>query len=158
MIKTPDSASACNPTLLFPLSIYTPPKEKAHQSNIIIIILEVNIPRPPLIIRHKITIPRRPLVTRIRRQHALDTHAHTLHRLHGRPSRRAQQVQAYYPVAVDVWVDGDWAGCFVRGGEGDELDFGGFCTSIFINIWTALAWLLYVYSREKGKGRVERYR
>lgn len=41
----------------------------------------------------------------------------------------------------------------MRGGEGDELDFGGFCTSIFINIWTALAWLLYVYSRKVKGGQ-----
>lgn len=101
-------------------------------SNIVIVILEVNIPRPTAIRSNEIAVPRRPLVARVRRQHTLNTHADALDRLHGRPSSRAEQVQADNPVAVDVRVDGDWAPgvrgccCCCCCGQFDELDLGGF--------------------------------
>lgn len=111
---------------------YTLRHQPAPSSNIIIIILKVNIPRPTAIRNHEIAVPRRPLVARIRRQHTLDTHADALDRLHGRPPGRAEQVQADNSVAVDVRVDGDWAPgvrgcccCCCCCGEFDELDLRG---------------------------------
>lgn len=108
--------------------------------------MKPNIPRPPLITRHKLLIPRRPLVLGIRSQHALDTHAHALDRLHGRPASAAEEVEADDAVAVDVRVDGDWEGgcwCWVCWeGVGCELDFGGFYIFILNNNNGLACWLL----------------
>lgn len=43
--------------------------------------------------------------------------------MHRAPALSIEQVQAYYPVAVNMWVQGDLA--FGRG-DGGEDDFGGF--------------------------------
>lgn len=102
---------------------HPPPRVKLY---IIIVVMEINIPRSPPIIRHKFTITGRPLIARIGRQHALNTHADALDRLHGRPACRAEEIETYYAVAVDVWVDGDRTGVVGGGWAFDELDFGGF--------------------------------
>ena len=116
---------------------------------IIIIILKPNIPRPPLITRHKLLIPRGPFILGIRRQHALDAHADTLDRLHGRPAGTAEQVETDDAVAVDVRVDGDReGGCFWGGvcweGVGCELDFGGFCFTTTNGLVGYLFWYIYL--------------
>ena len=51
-------------------------------SDIVIIILEMNVPWPAAIRHDKILVPGRPFVARIRRQHTLDTNADALDRLH----------------------------------------------------------------------------
>lgn len=51
--------------------------------HIIIIIMEIDIPRSPPIIRHKVTITGRSLIARISGQHALNAHADALDRLYG---------------------------------------------------------------------------
>lgn len=113
-----------------------PPPKKKHLkkrinkmlSDVIIIILEMNIPWPAPIRHDKILVPGRSFIACIRRQHTLDTNTDAFDRLHGRPARRTKQVQTDNPVAVDVRVDGDRArgfgGCC--GGQVDKLDFGGF--------------------------------
>ena len=68
---------------------------------------KTNIPRPLRITPHKRLIPLGPLILRIPRQHALDTHTHALHILHGAPARGAEQVEADDAVGVDVRMDGD---------------------------------------------------
>lgn len=78
-------------------------------SDVIIIILKMDIPWPAPIRHDKILVPWRSFIACIRRQHTLDTNTDALDRLHRRPARRTKQVQTDNPVAVDVRVHGDRA-------------------------------------------------
>jgi len=68
-----------------------------------------NIFWPTGIPPHEVIIIGRSLVFSISCQHALKAHAHALHVLDGAPAGFVEQVEAYYAVGVDVWVDGDLA-------------------------------------------------
>ena len=85
-------------------------------------IVEVNVPRPSSIVRHKLLVALGSLVPAIPRQHALQGHADALHVLDWGPALGAEEIQTDYAVAVDVWVHGDWSV-----GEQDEGYFWGFC-------------------------------
>lgn len=123
-------------------------------SDVIIIILEMNIPWPAPIRHDKILVPGRSFIACIRRQHTLDTNTDALDRLHGRPARRTKQVQTDNPVAVDVRVDGDRArgfgGCC--GWQVDKLDFGGF---FFISLGLVHVWI-YLFSRDGDRRHTDR--
>lgn len=62
----------------------------------------------------------------------MDGHADALDGLDGGPACRTQEVEADYPVAVDVGVNGNGAW---GGGRGDkeEADFGCFCGEVLVH-------------------------
>lgn len=60
--------------------------QRHSHSHIIVVVEEIDIPRPTAVIRHEFTIPGGPLVARVGRKHALDAHADALDRLNGRPA------------------------------------------------------------------------
>ena len=78
-----------------------------------------NVPGPGGVAPHKVLVPGRSLGAPVPRQHRLDTHAHALDVMHGRPAGAVEQVEAYDPVRVDVWVHGHRPG---RGRERREGD------------------------------------
>lgn len=69
-------------------------------------------------------------------QHALQTHANALDVLHGRPTGRAEEIEADNAVAIDVGVDGNRAGCTGRGVAFDELDLWGFWWDGLLELWS----------------------
>ena len=89
--------------------------------------MEIDIPRPSVVVPAKVLVAFRPLVPRIARQHALQAHANALHALHRAPSGLVEEIQAYDAVAVDVRVDGNLARRPVFPWyAGDEHDLRGF--------------------------------
>jgi hypothetical protein len=90
--------------------------------DIVVVIKEVDVPYSPSVVADKLSVALRTLISGIRRQHALYTHADTLHRLHRRPARGTEQVEANDAVAVDMGVHWNRSRSVRRGGKFDELN------------------------------------
>lgn len=79
-------------------------------------IIKIDIPRSPPIIRHERLVALGSLVLGIARQHALQGHAYALYVLDGAPALLAEEVEADDAVGVDVRVHGDGSvGCLHEG-------------------------------------------
>lgn len=84
--------------------------------DIIILVYERDISNSTSIEGHKFTIAGWAFVTGISCKHALQTHANAFHCLDRGPSARAQEIETYDAVAVDMRVHGDRTGCVGRCG------------------------------------------
>ena len=73
-------------------------------SDVIIVVVEINILRPQSVGSDELFISRRSLVLCVPRQHALQTHADAFDILYGTPPLLAQQVETNDAVGVDVRV------------------------------------------------------
>lgn len=99
--------------------------QAAELSNLLIVIVEINVPRPPPVRRHKLLIALGSRVDRVPAEHALQAHAYALDVLHGRPALLAEEVEADDAVGVDVRVH--WDAAILGGGGGDRGWRGGEC-------------------------------
>jgi hypothetical protein len=104
---------------------YDRPLPHPMPSNRIVVVKEINVPRPSSIVGYEMLVSLRTLIFGIARQHALQTHADTLHVLNRRPSLMAQKIQADDAVGVDVRVDRDRSVC-----GSFKSHFGRFCISV----------------------------
>lgn len=77
-------------------------------SDLVIVIVEIDVPRPQSIAPDEFLVPGRALVFGVARQHALQGHAHALNVLHRAPSLLAQEVETDDAVRVDVGVYRYW--------------------------------------------------
>lgn len=98
------------------------PGASNEELNGIVVVVELNIPRPLPVGAYKFLIAGGPLVLGVSRQHALQAHTHALDVLDGAPALLAEEVEADDAVGVDVRVhrDGSVGGL-------DEGHLGGFC-------------------------------
>lgn len=82
----------------------------------IIVVKEIDIPRPFPITSHKLRVALWSFVFAVACQHALQGHAYALDVLHRTPARISEEVEADYAVGIDMWVNGDGAvGPFDKG-------------------------------------------
>jgi len=65
---------------------------------------EVNVSRSSSVRSHKFFVSNRSLVLLVASKHALYAQARGLHVLDGRPALRAEQIETYDAIRVDVWV------------------------------------------------------
>jgi hypothetical protein len=75
--------------------------------HVIIVVVEVDIPRSEAVRAYKVLVARRPLVLGVARQHALQAHADALDVLNGAPPLLAKQVETYDAIRVYVRVNRD---------------------------------------------------
>ena len=75
----------------------------------VIIVHVADLPRALSVVEDKLSVSWRPLGLGIARQHALEGHAYALDVVDRAPAVAAKEIEADVAVAVDVWVQWDWA-------------------------------------------------
>lgn len=87
-------------------------------SDLVVVEDEVDVPRPLCVVPDEVIVTLRSLLLSVAREHALQTDAHALDIVNGRPALSIEQIEAYNAVGVDVRVPGDRV-CLVA----DKCDF-----------------------------------
>lgn len=78
-------------------------------SDLVIVVVEIDVPRPQTVAPDKFLVPRRALILGVTRQHALQRHTHALNVLHRAPSLLAKEVETDDTVRVYVRVYRYWS-------------------------------------------------
>lgn len=71
-------------------------------SDLIVVVIEVDVPGPQPIALHEFIVARRSLILRVASQHALQAHTNALDVLYGTPALLTKQIEAYDAIRVDV--------------------------------------------------------
>jgi hypothetical protein len=100
------------------------PASETPKLNVIVMVIEIDVLGSLSVAPDKLFVARRPFVLAVARQHALDAHAHALDVLHGAPALRAEKVETYDAIGVDVWMHGNWSVVLL-----DKGDFWWFCST-----------------------------
>lgn len=110
------------------LGVWSGETQRESGLNVVVMIIERNVPWSPPIRSHKFFVARWSLVLGVLCQHALDAHADALDGLYGGPASGSEKIETDDAITVDMRVDRDGTRRVAGWTDFDELDFGRFYT------------------------------